>query len=124
MPECKCVTMAEIAFDGAVPVDGYGSGFFRLAGQKYEGAMMLTPSEASGWQGYGDIAPLLARRGEFDIVLVGTGDTIAYPPRDFRETLEAAGLGVEFMQTSAACRTYNLLLAEGRRVAALMFPLK
>ncbi len=114
--------MAEIAFDGAVPVDGYGPGFFRIAGQKYEGAMMLTPSEASGWQGYDDLAALLARRGEFDVVLVGTGDTVAYPPQAFRDRLEQAGLGVEFMQTPAACRTYNLLLAEGRRVAALMFP--
>ncbi len=114
--------MAEIAFDGAVPVDGYGPGFFRLDGKKYSGAMMLTLTGVAPWAGYDDIGPLLARRDEFDIVLVGTGDALAYPPREFRQRLEAAGLGVEFMQTSAACRTYNLLLAEGRRVAALMFP--
>ncbi len=48
---------------------------------------------------------------------MGTGVEIAHIPKDLRRDLEAAGIGVEVMNSPAACRTYNVLVAEGRRVA-------
>ena len=55
-------------------------------------------------------------------VFVGTGAEIAQLPAQFRETLEKAGLGLEPMSSPSACRTYNVLLSEGRRVGLALFP--
>jgi uncharacterized protein len=55
-------------------------------------------------------------------VILGTGAEIALPPRALREAIEAAGMGIEPMASPAACRTFNVLLAEGRRVALAALP--
>lgn len=114
--------MTEISFDGATPIDGYGPGFFRVAGQVMEGAILVTPKGARTWGGYDDAASLLALVPEVDVVFIGTGAEIAHIPSRLRAELEAAGLGVESMNSPAACRTYNVLLSEGRRVAAAVLP--
>ena len=114
--------MTEITFDGATPVDGYGPGFFRVAGQVIEGGILVTAASARGWQGYDDAAPLLALAGEVDVVFIGTGAETAHAPADLRDRLQEAGLGVEAMASPAACRTYNVLLSEGRRVALAALP--
>jgi len=121
MPNGGCVSIDEIEFDGAVPIEGYGPGFFRVTGKVLQGAMRISAVGASGWQGYDDVSALLEKADGLDIVLVGTGNVMAYPPKAFRTTLQDAGIGVEFMATPAACRTYNMLLAEGRRVSAVLF---
>jgi uncharacterized protein len=61
-------------------------------------------------------------QGKIDVLLVGTGAEIAHLPADFRAALEAAGIGVETMNSPAAARTYNVLLGEGRRIAACLLP--
>jgi uncharacterized protein len=61
-------------------------------------------------------------KDELDVLFVGTGPEIAHLPAAFRETLEEAGIGVEPMSSPAACRTYNVLLSEGRRVAVALLP--
>jgi uncharacterized protein len=114
--------MTEITFDGATPVDGYGPGFFRVAWQVIEGAILVTASSARGWQGYGDPDSLLALVDEVDVVFIGTGAETAHMPADLRDRLHEAGLGVEAMASPAACRTYNVLLSEGRRVALAALP--
>ena len=58
----------------------------------------------------------------FDLVIIGQGDEIAPIPRDAQQALEAAGIGVEIMATPSACRTYNVLLTEDRRVAVVLVP--
>ena len=65
--------MTEIAFAGAMPVESYGPGFFRVGGQVIEGAMLVTAEAARGWAGPGDAAPLLALAESVDVILVGTG---------------------------------------------------
>ena len=60
--------------------------------------------------------------GRIDVLLLGMGAAIAPVPRGFRDALEAAGIGVEPMSSPAACRTYNVLLGEGRRIAAALLP--
>mmetsp|Transcript_6672 Transcript_6672/g.11640 ORF Transcript_6672/g.11640 Transcript_6672/m.11640 type:complete len:118 (+) Transcript_6672:573-926(+) len=114
--------MNEVEFDDSRPVDGYGPGFFRVGGEKFDGAVLLLPSGPASWGGFEDVAALVAAAGEVDVMLLGTGAEIAHPPAALRHVVEAAGLGLEVMASSAACRTYNVLLAEGRRVGAAMLP--
>ncbi|MBL4628143.1 MAG: Mth938-like domain-containing protein [Roseicyclus sp.] len=114
--------MNEVQFDDSRPVDGYGPGFFRVGGTVLQGAILLLPTGVTAWGGYGDVAALVAVAGQVDVLLMGTGAEIAYPPAELRRAVEAAGLGLEVMASPAACRTYNVLLAEGRRVGAAMLP--
>ena len=112
----------EITYNDAVPIDGYGTGFFRIGGKRYDGAVMVLPTGVSVWGGFPDTETILAAVADIDVLFVGTGAEIAHPPKEFRETLEEAGIGVEAMASPAACRTYNVLLSEGRRVAVALLP--
>ncbi|WIV49568.1 Mth938-like domain-containing protein [Marivivens sp. LCG002] len=112
----------EVVYTDAVPVEGYGPGFFRLGGKVYEGAIAVLPQGVAPWGGYEDPQTLIEAAADLDVVFVGTGAEIAHLPSAFREALEAAGLGVESMASPAACRTYNVLLSEGRRVALALLP--
>ena len=114
--------LTEIRYDKALPVDGYGPGFFRLAGKIYRGAMLITPWDAGLWGGYSDTAGPLSLAGRIDVLLLGTGAEIAHPPAAFVTALETAGIGVDPMNSPAACRTYNVLLGEGRRIALAVLP--
>ena len=112
----------EITFTDATPIDGYGSGFFRVAGEVHEGPLCLGPDGARTWGGYEDEEALMALVGRVDVLFIGTGAETAHMPRPLRDRLEEAGLGVEAMNSPAACRTYNVLLSEGRRVAVAVLP--
>lgn len=112
----------EVIYTDARPVDGYGPGFFRIGGKVVDGPVMVMPGGVRGWGGYDDTVALLAEAGDIDVLFVGTGAEIAHVPADFRTRLEEAGLGVEAMASPAACRTYNVLLSEGRRVALALIP--
>ena len=112
----------EVKYDDSQPVDGYGPGFFRIGGKVYEGPTCVFPTGVADWGGYADTETLLAHKDSVDVVFVGTGAEIAHLPENFRDTLEAADMGVEAMASPAACRTYNVLLSEGRRVALALIP--
>jgi uncharacterized protein len=112
----------EISYNDALPIDGYGTGFFRIGGQKYEGAVLALPNGVTSWGGFDDTATVLSVIDTIDVLFVGTGAEIAHLPEEFRTTLEDAGIGVEAMASPAACRTYNVLLSEGRRVAVALLP--
>ncbi|MCC5971409.1 MAG: Mth938-like domain-containing protein [Pararhodobacter sp.] len=114
----------EIDFGAAKPIEGYGPGFYRLGGEKLEAPVLIAPGHTTPWQGYDDPAPLLALAGQLDVLFIGTGAEIAPIPAPLRAQLEAAGLGVEIMASPAACRTYNVLLSEGRRVAVALLPVQ
>jgi uncharacterized protein len=112
----------EIQYTDALPVEGYGPGFFRIGGERLDGPQLVTPGGTAGWGGYDDIAPLEALAGQIDVLFIGTGAEMAHIPTALRERLEAVGIGVETMNSPSACRTYNILLSEGRRVAAALLP--
>ena len=114
--------VTEVNFDGAVPIDGYGPGFFRVGKQVMEGPVLVTVERATAWGGLDDIAALEALAGQVDVIFLGMGSDIAHAPAGLRNRIEALGMGVEVMNTPAACRTYNVLLSEGRRVAAAVLP--
>jgi uncharacterized protein len=114
--------LIEISYGSARPVEGYGPGFFRVGGHVLRGACLITPWDAGPWAGLEDSATPLSLVGKIDVLLLGMGAEIAHAPAAFRDALEAAGIGVEVMNSPAACRTYNVLLGEGRRIAAALLP--
>lgn len=114
--------LTEITYGSALAIESYGPGFFRVGPHVLRGSSLVTPWDAGVWGGFDDTAGPLSLIGKIDVLLVGTGPDIAPIPRSFRQALEAAGIGVEPMNSPAACRTYNVLLGEGRRVAAALLP--
>ena len=114
--------LTEISFGTAKPIEGYGPGFFRVGGHLLQGACLITPWDAGPWGGLSDTGGPLSLVGKIDVLFVGMGAEIAHVPLPFRTALEEAGIGVEVMSSPAACRTYNVLLSEGRRIAAALLP--
>lgn len=115
--------ISEISYSDARPIDGYGPGFFRVGGDVHDGPQIVTASTVLAWGGFDDHKTPITLNSEVDVLLVGTGETIAPIPAPFRKALENAGIGVEPMSTQSACRTFNVLLAEGRRVATALLPI-
>ncbi|MFD1881456.1 Mth938-like domain-containing protein [Paracoccus pacificus] len=116
------MAMEPTDFGGLVPIDGYGPGFFRVRGQVHRGPLLMTPWSVEGWAGFEDTAPLLALAGRVDVLFLGMGSEIAPMPAPLRQALQTAGLMADAMATPTAARTYNVLLSEGRRVAAALLP--
>jgi len=115
-------------FSGPPPIDAYGDGGFRLDKKRVEGSMILLPQAGMfPWKitTPGEMLPatfdqLVGAADSFDLILIGTGDQIALPPRETRTFLSDIPLKFDVMDTGAACRTYNILLGENRRVAAAL----
>jgi uncharacterized protein len=114
--------LTEISYGTAQPIEGYGPGFFRIGGHVLRGACLITPWDAGLWAGLTNTTGILSLTGKIDVLFVGTGAEIAHLPLGFRQAIEAAEIGVEAMNSPAACRTYNVLLSEGRRIAAALLP--
>lgn len=107
------------------PIDAYGNGGFRFAGMSHRGSLLLLPSGMKAWPPVvpaevtlDSLAPLIAERAGIEIFLYGSGAVQVFPGKAVVAALADRGLYIETMTTGAACRTYNLLLAEGRAVAA------
>ncbi|OSP56277.1 Mth938-like domain-containing protein [Pseudoruegeria sp. SK021] len=114
--------LREITYPEGTPVEGYGPGFFRVGGAVVQGGVLVLPSGVQPWAGYDEAAPLLAQAGVIDVLLLGTGSEIAHIPKELRQALDEAGIGVEVMASPAACRTYNVLLSEDRRIGLAALP--
>ena len=103
---------------------GHGPGFVRLGVIEYRENVIVTPDQIiTGWAPKGfavlaadDFAAIVALRPE--VALLGTGASIRFPQPRITQVLTDARIGLEVMDTPAACRTFNILAAEGRRVAA------
>ena len=112
----------------APTIDGYGGGGFRLSGEWHSGSLLIVGDEAHPWavasldQVNRETLGLVfkAGRAEVEFLLLGTGGANALPPKEVRQGLLAAGMGLEFMDTVAAARLYNVLTSEGRRLAAAL----
>ena len=114
--------MSEMQFSGGVPVDSYGPGFFRIAGAVIDAPIFLGPQDVQRWRGYDDLVPLEALAGRVDLLFIGTGVETALLPDAVTSCLAVLGIGFEAMASPSACRTYNVLLSEGRRVALAALP--
>jgi uncharacterized protein len=112
----------------APQIDAFGGGGFRLSSGRHEGSLLILNDEARAWPvrspaelTVDSLAEVLAAgRAGVEFVLLGMGATNALPPRAVRDALQRAGVGLEFMDTPAAARIYNVLTAEGRRLAAAL----
>ena len=112
---------------GLQVIQGYGDRRFRIGGTVHEGSVLVLPTRTEPWP-VGDAAaitaaalqPVTAGDGACDLLLVGCGRHFTPPPAGLRQALKDAGVALEWMDTGAACRTFNVLLAEGRRVAAAL----
>lgn len=117
------ISLDDISYSGpARPVAGYGPGFFRVEGRVHRGPLLLTPDGPRPWAGLEDSAALLALAGQVDVLLIGMGPAMAYPDPTPASLLQGRGLVAEPMDSPAAARTWNMLLAEGRRVACALVP--
>jgi uncharacterized protein len=109
-------------------IEGYGGGGFRVAGERVEGSILILDDVVHPWTpaGLAELAPahfdsvLASGPAVVEFVLLGLGPVMAPPPRAVREAMQAAGVGLEVMDTPAAVRLYNVLAQEGRRVAAAL----
>ena len=116
----------EAADPGLRRIERYGAGGFTIVGKAYQGSVMVLPDRVLPWVADpaalspDDFAGLIEARGEFEILLVGTGKALRPLPKAVRQALSDAAVGHDPMGTGAACRTYNVLVAEGRRVAAAL----
>ena len=103
---------------------GHGTGFIRLGVVEYRDNLLVTPERiVTGWAAAGfdalteaDFAALAALKPQ--VALLGTGERLRFPHPRLTRGLAEAGIGLEVMDTPAVCRTFNILAAEGRRVAA------
>ncbi len=116
--------------DGFAPgrhaIDAYGNGGFRFGDMSHRGSILALPSGVRAWgvAGVADLdeaalAPVFAEAG-LELLLLGTGVDIAGVPQSLRWRFREAGIGLDVMQTGAAARTYNILLAENRSVGAAL----
>ena len=120
----------QVSPQGRQVIERYGPGGFRIAGATYTGPVLVFPDATLPWDiaDAGDITieslRPVAERGGVAILLIGTGKAMRLFPRPVRQALREAGIIVDAMDTGAACRTYGVLLAEERRVAAALLPLR
>lgn len=114
-------------YPGHAPIDAYGNGGFRFAGMSHRGSILCVPDAIMAWdvESADDVtpqslAPVLERKQQVRVLLLGTGQSQVFAGEALRAVLCEAGIIVEVMNTGAACRTYNVLLAERRPVAAAL----
>jgi uncharacterized protein len=113
---------------GKQVLERYGTDGFRVSGVLFPGAILLFPDETREWapQRMAEVAAdsldAVIAHGEVEILLLGCGRRMAMVPAALRARLKQAGVVIDAMDTGAACRTYSVLLGEGRRVAAALLP--
>jgi uncharacterized protein len=113
---------------GRQVIERYGASGFRIAGVIWRGPVLVFPDLTVRWTGAAEagvseesLKPVV-EHGGVEILLLGLGGRMSAVTRDLRAALRQAGIALEPMETGAACRTYNVLLSEDRRVAAALLP--
>jgi uncharacterized protein len=114
-------------FPGRAAIEGYGGGGFRFAGMSHQGSILALPSGIWGWPPTNpseidelNLARVFAEAGGIELLFVGTGRETSMLPEPLQWRLRGAGLRFEVLPTAAAASTYNVLLSEGRRIAAAL----
>lgn len=108
-------------------IERYGNGGFRITGENYRGSTLVLPDWAGAWApdsiddlDLASLEPVFAAQPPVEVLLIGCGRAMAFIDPALRSAARARGLALEPMDTGAACRTYNVLVAEDRRVAAAL----
>ena len=112
---------------GRAPIGGYGRGMFRTGSVEHRGSLLILPEGTFSWEVTSaealtaeSLAPVLELGPAAGFLLFGTGAAQIFPDPSLRAAFAEAGLGIEAMDTGAACRTYNVLLGEERVFAAAL----
>ena len=121
------IVMREAHFPGRAPIDAYGNGGFRFADMSHRGSLLCLPSGIYGWEPAdpatltaADFERLFEEADDVEVLLVGMGRDLRRLPEALRSALRAVRISADPMSTGAAVRTYNVLLAEDRAVAAAL----
>ncbi|EJF80683.1 hypothetical protein MCO_00197 [Bartonella sp. DB5-6] len=121
------IQIREAHFPRRAPIDAYGNGGFRFADMSHRGSIVCVPSGIYGIDMVGpiptqqDISRVLEESSEIEVLLIGTGVELLRLPEELRMLLWKKRISSDTMSTGAAVRTFNVLLAEDRAVAALLF---
>lgn len=114
-------------YPGRAAIEAYGSGGFRFAGMSHRGSILALPSGIWAWRVAAaseiderSLRRAIDERAAIDLLLIGTGRDPVPLPTSLGDRLRQAGIGVDVLPTAAAASTYNVLLAEDRRVAAAL----
>jgi uncharacterized protein len=112
---------------GRQQIQAYREGGFTVAGTSHEGSLLVMPEQTLPWRvdtlaavTVESMAPITEAEPAVELLILGCGREFAPAPANLREALRPYGIVIEAMATPAACRTYNVLLAEDRRVAAAL----
>lgn len=123
----KGIEIRDAHFPGRAPIDAYGNGGFRFADMSHRGSILCLPSGVYGWDmqegeplTVASLERVLADASGIEVLLVGTGADLKPIPADVKAALKARGISSDPMSTGAAVRTFNVMLAESRAVAAAL----
>lgn len=128
MTDARGIEFNEAHFPGQAPIDAYGNGGFRFAEMSHRGSLICLPSGIYSWVDHnkasefasGDFDKVFEEANSVEILLIGTGDELV-PVKDLlRDRFRSVGISADAMPTGAAVRTYNVLVSEGRAVAAAL----
>ncbi len=113
--------------EGRQVIQKYGNGRFQIAGVPYDGSVLVTPERSAPWPvvqaadiSPESLSPLFSKGTHAGILLIGCGPSFVAPPKGLRAALKEQGAVLEWMDTGAACRTFNVLLTEERPVVAAL----
>ncbi|PCJ39170.1 MAG: hypothetical protein COA81_10870 [Alphaproteobacteria bacterium] len=117
----------EVTSQDETAISAYGDGGFRIGEQRSSGSILLTPKGYYPWTAT-DVSSItleslqrvIDQKSDIDILLIGMGATMVFLNKDLRTALQSKNISVDIMATGAAARTYNILLAEGRKVSAAL----
>ncbi|MDI7863928.1 Mth938-like domain-containing protein [Rhizobiaceae bacterium n13] len=123
----KGIEIRAAHFPGRAPIDAYGNGGFRFADMSHRGSILCLPSGIHGWA-MDETMPLavdsfrrvLEEANEIEVLLVGTGANLRPLPAELKAAFKGRRISADPMSTGAAVRTFNIMLAESRAVAAAL----
>lgn len=110
--------------EGAQIIQSYADSGFKISGVRYQSAVLVTPEDVREWnvQSFDALSVADFKGIKADVVLFGTGAKMHFLLAELKQALSQEGLHLDVMDTAAACRTYNVLMAEGRDVIAALLP--
>jgi len=121
------VEFREVKSQEETQISAYGGGGFRIGERRSKGSILITPKGYYPWAAadikaaaLDNLRQITAQAAEIDLLLIGTGENMAFLNKEVRRALEGLNIAVDVMATGAAARTYNVLLLEGRKVAAAL----
>ena len=111
-------------------VESYGDWQFKVSGQQFQGSVLVLPDRSEAWPvtRFEDITAeslkTVSETGAVEVLLLGCGPRMLMIPQELRAAMREKGVALEAMDTGAACRTYNVLLSEGRTVGAALIAIE